>query len=336
MTSNTHSDFKSIKVLFVNQSSGPPKMTDSRSLGDHVKGFLSTLSSSHSQSNPPAGPYNGGYPQPSMQQPPYQDQQYGGQQYQQDWQTQNGPPSYYGQPPPQQWPSANQHPQQYDGPQHHGYQQGPPQGAYNQHPSNGFPPQQQQQQQQPQGYGQGPSGTPMSLQVRAAGDKVYHVVDSNTGQTIYTFNFGFKSSGAGPVHVMRGGNGSPCGTLTYHSFSSKVDMNLGNSFVKFKKDFPSNTGLGHLTWQKNGGSCFSSGSNLILDSMGSVLATYRLEKGPGSQKRQGGGIEIHKPGLSQAQLDEIVISGVAELERLRLAAGSSSAGANAGVIAAIT
>ena len=71
--------------------------------------------------------------------------------------------------------------------------------------------------------------------------------------------------------------------------------------------------------------------------MGSVLATYRLEKGPCSQKRQGGGIEIHKPGLSQAQLDEIVISGVAELERLRLAAGSSSAGASsASTIVAIT
>ncbi|KAJ4247620.1 hypothetical protein NW757_008773 [Fusarium falciforme] len=323
-------------------------MTD-RSLGDHVKGFLSTLSSSHSNSNSPAPPYTGSYSQPPMQQPPYQDQQYGGQQYQQDWQSQNGSPSYYGQPPPQQWPPANQYPQQHNGPQQyggpqqyneppqHGYQQGPPQGPYNQHPSNGFPPQpQQQQQQQQQGYGQGPSGTPMSLQVRAAGDRVYYVVDSNTGQTVYTFNFGFKSSGAGPVHVMRGDNGPPCGTLTYHSFSSKVDMNLGNSFVKFKKDFPSNTGLGYLTWQKNGGGCFSSGGNLILESGGSVLATYRLEKGPGSQKRQGGGIEIHKPGLSQAQLDEIVISGVAKLERLRLAAGSSSGGASAGVIVAIT
>ncbi|RSL52965.1 hypothetical protein CEP54_010646 [Fusarium duplospermum] len=317
-------------------------MTD-RSLGDHVKGFLSTLSSSHSNSNSPAPPYNGGYAQPPMQQqPPYPDQQYGGQQYQQDWQSQNGPPSYYGQPPPQQWPPANQYPQQhngpqqYGGPQQHGYQQGPPQGPYNQHPSNGFPPQPQQQQQQQQGYGQGPPGTPMSLQVRAAGDRVYYVVDSNTGQTVYTFNFGFKSSGSGPVHVMRGDNGPPCGTLTYHSFSSKVDMNLGNSFVKFKKEFPSNTGLGYLTWQKNGGSCFSSGGNLILESGGSVLATYRLEKGPGSQKRQGGGIEIQKPGLSQAQLDEVVISGVAELERLRLAAGSSSAGSSAGVIAAIT
>ncbi|KAH8661008.1 hypothetical protein BGZ61DRAFT_523347 [Ilyonectria robusta] len=60
--------------------------------------------------------------------------------------------------------------------------------------------------------------------------------------------------------------------------------------------------------------------NLILESGGSRIATFRLDKGPGHYKRQGGGIEIHKPGLTQAQMYEIVVSAVVELSRRKLIA----------------
>lgn len=150
---------------------------------------------------------------------------------------------------------------------------------------------------------------------------MFTMVDRNTNQTLYTFNFSFGCS-AGTLYVNRG-DGSSVGSAKFHSFSGKPDMTLGNTMVRVKRSFPSQTGLGFLVWRKDGASCFSRKGNLVLEGGGTRIATFILEKGPTYYNRQGGGIDIHKLGLTQQQLEEIVVSAVVELERLRIVNSST-------------
>ena len=79
------------------------------------------------------------------------------------------------------------------------------------------------------------------------------------------------------------------------------------------------TGLGFLTWRRNGRS-------LQLDGQAAQLATFNANHDIQNTYRQEGVFEIYAQGLRQDQLDEIVVTGLAELERRRKSAEDEEAG----------
>ncbi|KAF4464368.1 hypothetical protein FALBO_8802 [Fusarium albosuccineum] len=289
-------------------------MTGSGSITKSVVGLLSDLK--HAAKGGSSAPSYGAYP-PQQYQAPNQGQYNAPQQ----WPPHNSPNPQqypgpgYGQPPPQQYP------QQYSGPPQQGYQPPPQPGPQGQPDPYGFP--QYQQQQQP-AFAQGAGPMATTLIFRETGKKSYQMVDAGTNQVLYTVNYS-SSSSTGSLQVSRGEGGPPAGSAKFHSLSSKVDLDLGTGHVKFKKEFQSTTGQGYMKWRRESHGFLSSRGNLVLDSAGSPVATFRPEKGPDDSRRQGGTLEIHRQDLSPPQLDEIVISGVAELERRKAAAQSAAA-----------
>ncbi|KAH8668941.1 hypothetical protein BX600DRAFT_460995 [Xylariales sp. PMI_506] len=246
----------------------------------------------------------------------------------QPFQAQPGYQSLY---PPAPYPYYNPNPyeapcpppQQFSGPQ---YQQQhgptPPQN------SNGRP-------------------VPKSLLFIKSGRDFMSLVTPDRSRSLYVVRYAGSFSSDPGVVVLRGGSrsGPQVGSATFHSWTtSKVDLDVGGRVVKLKKEFDSTTGLGHLRWHHNkqrhrhhhhqggGGGGSGSGARLeLLDTTGRVLAAFTANKTSSffsdDTSRHEGRFEIilSGAGVSQAQFDEIVVSGVAEMERRRKSAEDDDA-----------
>ncbi|GAW21427.1 hypothetical protein ANO14919_109460 [Xylariales sp. No.14919] len=133
-------------------------------------------------------------------------------------------------------------------------------------------------------------------------------------------------------------SGETIATARLHDFTtSKVDMTLWGHHERWKKEYDSFTGLGHLCWEPYGE------KGLMLEQNGRMLARYkvnedvqkRLEKKLGSlsisrqlgfsgscssgeldEREPEACLEIFAQGLSREQLEEIVVSCAVERERL--------------------
>ncbi|KAI0535420.1 hypothetical protein GGR58DRAFT_479218 [Xylaria digitata] len=133
-------------------------------------------------------------------------------------------------------------------------------------------------------------------------------------------------------------SGEKIATARLHDFTTaKADMTLWGRHERWKKEYDSFTGLGHLSWEPSGENGF------VLDQDGRTLARYsvnshvqkRLKKilyGSLTIGRQLGltgsslneleqeaeaRLEIFAQGLSREQLEEIVVSCAVERERFK-------------------
>lgn len=138
------------------------------------------------------------------------------------------------------------------------------------------------------------------------------LLSSDHSQTFLTVYYP-KSGGESSLTVKRGdGDGPKIGSATTHSFTtSKVDVEVNGKTLRFKKKFESVTGQGQLAWS------FDSGSLLLEDGKG-LLARFIPKDGDIKDvKRLEGRLEIRRKGLNTEQFEEVVITGLAELERRR-------------------
>ncbi|KAI1874986.1 uncharacterized protein JN550_002415 [Neoarthrinium moseri] len=223
----------------------------------------------------------------------------------------------YGPPPPQQqWQSYNQYPPP---PAPNGVM---PQG-HHQIPQLPYrPPFADRAPVYPPIFPQNQTLIPRVLAVQKSGSKSYTLVNIDNGQVLYSVHFSSTR-----IQFSRFVNGPQCGSAKFHTFSKKIDLEIGNGHVTFKDEFQSTTGQGFLRWNKKYDSWLSGRGHLALESDGYKAAIYHLDKGPDHHDRQGGRFEILKQGLNQAQLDEVVISGIAYLEQRKTQAQAGIANA---------
>ncbi|KAI9857518.1 MAG: hypothetical protein M1824_004778 [Vezdaea acicularis] len=112
------------------------------------------------------------------------------------------------------------------------------------------------------------------------------------------------------VILTRAGSGSPAGTGTFHTFSSKVNCNIGGREVNYKReDMFSRTRTirskrGILFWKSAG--TFSSNFNCIDGNTGRIVASF-IAKCYAWTKA--GIFEIYED-LSPDMLDEVVLTGL--------------------------
>ncbi|KAF2964936.1 hypothetical protein GQX73_g8624 [Xylaria multiplex] len=132
-------------------------------------------------------------------------------------------------------------------------------------------------------------------------------------------------------------SGEKIATARFHDFTTtKVDMTLWGRHERWKQEYDSFTGLGHLNWEPSGEEGF------VLDQNGRTLARYsvnsnvqkRLKKmlcGPltigrqlaltgslnGLEQEAEARLEIFAQGLGREQLEEIVVSCAVERERFK-------------------
>ena len=111
------------------------------------------------------------------------------------------------------------------------------------------------------------------------------------------------------------------GTVLIHSFTTdKVDASIGPTKYHFKKKFESKTGLGaQLVWDTSDGQLFlehAKGHGGKGGEAGGIVARFiPRDSKIGSTQRNEGRFEFRQPGLNDAQIEEIFITGIAELER---------------------
>ncbi|KAI0521988.1 hypothetical protein F5B22DRAFT_513070 [Xylaria bambusicola] len=136
------------------------------------------------------------------------------------------------------------------------------------------------------------------------------------------------------VKVSRGhANGEMIATGKLHEFTTtKADMTLWGRTERWKNEYNSFTGLGHLLWELSGD------AGLAIESNGRLLARYRANAnqmkaskfsfgtlsllGSSSSSSEAGQepvarLEIFAQGLSREQLEEIIVATVIERERLK-------------------
>ncbi|KAK5629010.1 hypothetical protein RRF57_004725 [Xylaria bambusicola] len=128
-------------------------------------------------------------------------------------------------------------------------------------------------------------------------------------------------------------NGEMIATGKLHEFTTtKADMTLWGRTERWKNEYDSFTGLGHLSWELSGD------AGLIIERDGRLLARYRANANRmkassslfgalsllGSSSSSSGGeqepvarLEIFAQGLSREQLEEIVVATAIERERLK-------------------
>jgi hypothetical protein len=122
------------------------------------------------------------------------------------------------------------------------------------------------------------------------------------------------------LSIHRGGPGGPAiGGAKFHSFTTeKVDAHIGLQKYRFKGKFESQTGLGKLEWSIVTGT-------LVLEADGVIIVRFVPRDAiVGGMLRPEGKFEIRRPGLNDAQFEEVVVTGIAELERIRLYAENNA------------
>lgn len=166
------------------------------------------------------------------------------------------------------------------------------------------------------------------------------------GQTLYSIKYaGSFSSGPG-LEFFRGPSQQPLGSAVFHSFSSdKIDITFGQGHsIRYKKAWDSVTGLGEVKWhsekhtkqlvlyrrgpatgnpnasEEGHGSLskFLGLSGEKEGERGQAIAVFRPQHGSvSSTERQAGTLEITGGPMTPDQLDEVVVTAFAELERRR-------------------
>jgi len=141
------------------------------------------------------------------------------------------------------------------------------------------------------------------------------LLSPDRSQTLFTVYYP-ESDDEPSLIVKRGDSDGPrIGSVTTHSFTTpKVDVEVNEEKLRFKKRFESVTGQGQLTWS------LDSDSLLLEDSKG-LLARFSSRDGDIKSSRQEGRLEIRRQGLNAEQFEEVVITGLAELERRKNDAG---------------
>ncbi|KAK3689042.1 hypothetical protein B0T22DRAFT_460791 [Podospora appendiculata] len=153
--------------------------------------------------------------------------------------------------------------------------------------------------------------------VNAGGKRVMSLLAPNGTQTILAIPFPSSLSSI-PLSIHRGGAAGPhMAEATFHSWSTeKVDVTIGPLRYRFRKRLDSQTGLGKLTWGNRKGEFFlREGTS---EDSGVLVAQFvpRTTSTFGTSKVEGT-FQIRKPGLSAAQFEEVVITGIFEMERRR-------------------
>lgn len=152
---------------------------------------------------------------------------------------------------------------------------------------------------------------------------VMAVATAGGGETLLTITFASSSSDdrAPDLIVLRSGGltGDEVASAQFHRWTtSKTDLHIHGQKVKINKDFESATGLGKARWERDG----RKGMKLLLpaDEGGGkkkdVAARFEAV-GTGKRKKGEGQFAILRDGLSRPQLEEVVISCLAERERMR-------------------
>lgn len=148
---------------------------------------------------------------------------------------------------------------------------------------------------------------------------------------LFTACYKSSSFSSGPdVTLYRGSQPNiPIGSVNYHTWSSKIDLEVNGRAITYKDDFDSNEGLGRLYWKYVGKK--KEGNLRCEDRSGQIVAGFTFS---GWDQSEVGRVEIWRPGLSQAQMDEVVSSAVAEIEGMRREMADS--GVNAGVVGGLS
>ena len=139
------------------------------------------------------------------------------------------------------------------------------------------------------------------------------VLSPDRSRTLLTAYYAVPPGGA-TFKVTRGKiHGPQMGSATTHSISTdKVDVEVNGGKLRFKETFESLAGLGQLTWR------LESDSMVLEDNGGALLARFVPEgKEKKDTSRKEGRFEIRRQGLSAAQLEEVIVTCLAELERRR-------------------
>ena len=125
--------------------------------------------------------------------------------------------------------------------------------------------------------------------------------------------------------------GTQVGTVTFHTWSSDMDLTIHNrssllkraGFLTSAHEFNSVATGGSLKWKKDG--VFSGGDMLCLDQREQLVARFQRS---GWAMSKEGKLEL-SPGVSGVLMDEIITSGIAMVEyaRRQRSAGAGAAGA---------
>ncbi|KAI0596217.1 hypothetical protein F4775DRAFT_565266 [Biscogniauxia sp. FL1348] len=174
-----------------------------------------------------------------------------------------------------------------------------------------------------QQFSQNPS-TPAAMLYTQTGRDHWSVTTLDRGQTLYTIRYSCHSLG---ITLFRGTDAGPViGTAKFHSFTtSRVDVEFQGREFRFKKEFVSGTGLGNAEWKHQGHDL------IVRDSSGRLVASFLLDGPVHTSHRREGRLEVAIHGLRAEQLEEILMTGLAELERIRRDTEALAIGVRAGI-----
>ncbi|KAI5919204.1 hypothetical protein F4810DRAFT_688197 [Camillea tinctor] len=167
-------------------------------------------------------------------------------------------------------------------------------------------------------------GSPSTMLYIQTGRDQWSIMTPDRGVTLYTVRYSCHSLG---ITLLRGTDTGPTiGTARFHSFTtSKVDVELQGRESRFKKEFSSRTGLGNVEWNAHG-------HDLILrDSSGRLVGSYLLDGSVHTSHHREGRLEVAMKGLRIEQLEEVLMTGLAELERIRRDTEALAIGVRAGI-----
>ena len=138
------------------------------------------------------------------------------------------------------------------------------------------------------------------------------IVTGKSRRTLMTIRHASSSLSRPTLTIYRETSSLALATVTCHSITtSKVDATIGRRSYHFKKKYNSQAGLGSLTWSVEDG-------ELFLENGAGLIARFSPRNGSvGSERKLEGRFEIRKAGLGAEQLDEVLVTGIAELERRR-------------------
>lgn len=121
---------------------------------------------------------------------------------------------------------------------------------------------------------------------------------------------------------------SPIGSARFHNFSSKIDLEVNGHEFTYEDEFNSLEGLGRVCWKHKGE--LNEGNLQLDDDEGEVLVTFTFN---GWDQSEVGVIEICKPEFTERQIEEVIVSAVAEIDTLRKAHESSGFSSSLGNLA---
>jgi hypothetical protein len=121
---------------------------------------------------------------------------------------------------------------------------------------------------------------------------------------------------------------SPIGSARFHNFSSKIDLEVNGHEFTYKDGFKSNEGLGQVCWKLQGE--LKDGNLQLQDHEGEILIEFKFK---GWDQSVVGVIEICKPELTERQIEEVIVSTIAEIDTVRKAHVSSDFSSSMGNLA---